>query len=274
MENAFFREENGFREVTGRGICYYSADLIPFPHGFSSRLGGVSTEKHLASLNLGYKRGEDDKAVDENYRRFFSAVFDTDDLSARAEAPQTHSAVLHYAPSGGVYPEGDGLYTDRSGVILTVKIADCLPILLADRKRRLVAALHAGWRGTVAGIAEKGVAALVSMGSRSEDIVAALGIAIGSCCYEVGEDFFADVAEAQSYAFASRHIQRRQVENGQSRLFADIRGMNRELLLAAGVLPAHIAASPLCTACQSARFFSHRASKGLRGTMAASIMLP
>ena len=134
------------------GVPYYVAPNLAVLHGFSTRLGGVSVEPHLESLNLAYGRGDDASVVEENQRRFFKAVFGKSDLASAARREQIHSADIVYADKGGIYPPGDGFYTDKCGVILTVKIADCVPILLADPNKRLIAALHAGWRGTVAGI--------------------------------------------------------------------------------------------------------------------------
>lgn len=278
-----------FIEAETNGLCYFRADHIPFPHGFSTREGGISTAPHLKGLNLGYGRGDTDAAVAENWRRFLGAVFGEEDLSRLASSPQIHSARLSYADKGGSYPEGDGFFTDRPGVILSVKIADCQPILLADPEKKVIAALHAGWRGTAAGIALAGVKAMVSLGASPKRIVAAIGPSIGSCCYEVGEDFARSVADLQGEDFAAAHIVRRKktgrkvdaaVGTGADEevgasvgLFADLSGMNRELLLRAGLSEEHILLPPVCTACFPERFFSHRASGGWRGTMAAVISL-
>ena len=245
------------------------SDSLPYPHGFSTREGGVSAIPHLASLNLGYGRGDEKETVEENYRRFFHSVFGKAALSRRAISDQIHSDILHYAPTGGKYPEGDGFYTDREDVILTVRMADCVPILFAEPKNRLIAAVHAGWRGTVKGIAAKAVDAILSMGGKKEEILVAVGQAIGSCCYEVGEDFMKTVADLRGTAFAGAHIQAR-----KGRLYADVVGMNLAILSEAGVREDRIALSGYCTACDTGSFFSHRASGGQRGTMAAAIMLP
>lgn len=263
-----------FREKEKNGVVYLQADNIPFPHGFSTRAGGVSRAEHLFSLNLGYGRGDEAGTVDENYRRFLGAVFGKGDLSFCAMAPQVHSARIFYADRGGLYPEGDGFYTDRPDVILTVKVADCLPILLADPEKKRIAALHAGWRGTAAGIALKGVAALVGMGSDPESIVAAIGPSIGVCCYEVDDAFYQAVAHERGEAFAASHIVRRAEPAGSAeRLYADLAGMNAALLRQAGVPGEKILLPEHCTACEPERFFSHRASGGRRGTMAAAISL-
>ena len=254
------------------GVFYYRADTIEILHGFSTRLGGVSEMPHLASLNLAYGRGDDASVVEENQAIFLQAVFGTSDLSQMARAEQIHSATVRYAEKGGVYPPGDGFFTDIPEVILTAKVADCVPILLYDPRKKLIAALHAGWRGTVAEIARKGVEALCEMGADPYDIRAAVGTSIHACCYEVGEDFYQSVKDACGEPFAERFVVPRKGSDGK--FSADVAGMNHVILQDAGVKAEHIAMSPLCTACHADLFFSHRASGGQRGTMMAAIMLP
>lgn len=253
------------------GVAFYRAPNLGFSHGFSTRLGGVSTEAHLKSLNLAYGRGDDDCVVEENQRRFFRALFDVSDISQAARREQIHSANVVYADQGGIYSPGDGFFTDRPGVILTVKIADCVPILLSDPKKRLIAALHAGWRGTVDGIARKGVEALCDMGADPCDIQVAVGASIRSCCYEVRGDFYDAVKARCGTAFAERFVTWRDKE--AESFSADVCGMNLAILQEAGIKEENIAVSPLCTACHADLFFSHRASGGKRGTMMAAIMM-
>ena len=253
------------------GVSYYRAPNLLVPHGFSTRLGGISAKPYLKSLNLAYGRGDDASVVEENQRRFFHAVFDCDDLSCAARREQIHSADIEYVSRGGIYPPGDGFYTDTPGVILTVKIADCVPILLFDPKKKLVAALHAGWRGTVSGIARKGVEALCAMGADPADIQVAVGTSIRPCCYEVREDFYTAVKDSCGEAFAARFVTLRDKE--ANTFSADVVGMNLAILKEAGVKKENISVSPLCTACHGDLFFSHRASGGQRGTMMAAIML-
>ena len=253
------------------GVAFYSAKNLAVPNGFSTRLGGISTEPHLKSLNLAYGRGDSDGVVEENQKRFFHALFGKSDLAQAARREQIHSAEITYADKGGVYLPGDGFFTDTPGVILTVKIADCVPILLSDPKKRLIAALHAGWRGTVSGIAQKGVEALCAMGAAPSDIQVAIGASIRPCCYEVREDFYQAVSDARGEAFADRFVTIR--DEKAVTFSADVCGMNLAILQEAGVREENVAVLPLCTSCHSDLFFSHRASKGKRGTMMAAIML-
>jgi polyphenol oxidase len=146
---------------------------------FSTRLGGVSTGR-FASLNLGRRSGDDVELVDENRRRLCAAIgADPERLTVNY---QTHSAVVRHAAAGERGEPGDGLWTDEQGVPMLVLTADCVPIAIARRDGVGLAVLHVGWRGLLAGIVEAGVRAV---GGR---VAAAVGPAIGPCCYEVGPD--------------------------------------------------------------------------------------
>ena len=268
-----------FYETVRDGVPYLSSDLLPCPHGFSTRLGGSSTLPHLASMNLGEHRGDAPENVAENYRRFCTAV----GLPAKVAAGrQIHSATVQTLskaeiatlPVGGTateLPPLDGFVTKEKGVTLCVKIADCLPLLLCDMEAGVICALHAGWRGSAAGIALQGVAAMCREGARPERIVVAIGPSIHPCCYEVGEDFAVEFRETLGRDTAARFLLPSPLPG---KYYADLQGLNRHLLLEAGLLPAHIDISPECTCCgPHGRFFSHRASRGMRGTMAAMISL-
>lgn len=155
-------------------------DLPGYAVAFSTRIGGVS-DGRFASLNLGRRSGDDVANVDENRRRLCAAIgADADKLTINY---QTHSAVVRRARAGERGEPGDGLWTDEPALPLLALTADCLPIALARRDRAAIAVLHAGWRGLLAGIVEAGVHALG--GGRVD---AAVGPAIGPCCYEVGPE--------------------------------------------------------------------------------------
>lgn len=264
-----------FYETVNNGVPLLRSDLLPesVPHGFATRLGGVSGAgmPHLRSLNFGENRGDDPANVKENFRRFTEAAGLPPTVAA---AKQIHSTIILRPQKSelpyAVLPEGDGFLTDERGITLCVKIADCIPILLwsGECEHPAVAALHGGWRGSAAGIAPKGVEALRALGADPEKMVALIGAGIGVCCYEVGEDFRAAFTDALGTATANKFLQTR-----DKKLFADLKGLNRYLLLESGLREAHIDVCPECTCCAPDRFFSHRASKGLRGTMAAMISL-
>ena len=261
----------------GQTVFFTSPD-IKVPHGFSTRMGGVSTPPHLASMNLGWNLDDNTQSVRENYRRISAAAGTPQ--SGLVYMKQIHSATVEYVTEAdrGKTLECDALVTDRPGVTLSVRTADCVPILfwapVSDKgsgepmPEGVVGACHAGWRGTVARIQQNTLGRMVALGAEIKDIRCAVGAAIHSCCYEVGSDFRAAVADALGEEAAARFVYE---ENGVLR--ADLIAMNVALLLECGILPDNIAVSSRCTCCESDLFFSHRASKGRRGVMAALISL-
>ena len=243
-----------------------------FRHGFSTRAGGVSAAPY-ASLNLGGKWGDSPENVAENRRRVLLAS------GARTmyAISQVHGTrVVHVAagddPDLVKDEQADGLCSDGAGVGLSVRVADCVPVLLADPRTGACAALHAGWRGTVAGMAGAGVAALVSrFGCRPGDLRAALGPCIGPCCFDVGPEVVAAFEAAWPQAHAAGVL----VELAGFQPRIDLRQSLRLQLQAAGVLPEHIDASSDCTACDPAgRFYSFRHSGRLTGQLVGFIVAP
>lgn len=215
---------------------------------FSTRAGGVS-EGPYASLNLGRLTGDDIERVDEN-RRILCAAVDAD-AERLALNRQVHSTLVHRAEPGVRGTPGDGLWTDEPGQPILAMAADCLPIALARAEGRPgVAVLHAGWRGLLGGIVGVGAATL---GGR---LRAAIGPAIGPCCYEVGEEVSGPLAAA----FGSDLLH-------ESRL--DLWTAAERALAAAGV--AEVTRTDLCTHCDPERFFSHRRTgkpRGVQGVIA------
>ena len=258
-------------ELIGDKVKFFRSTLIGCPHGFSTRLGGVSVLPHTAALNLAFGRGDEQETVIENLGLFAKAV--GVDPRSVVSRNQVHSAKVEYvdrsnAGEGYYIPtelECDGYFTDTPGVTLGVKTADCVPILFHDPVKNIAGAVHAGWRGTAAGIARVCVERMRSLGSEPKNIRAAIGAAINFCCYEVGEDFYESV-KALDPVRADRFIREK-----DGRLHADIVGMNADILRAAGVT--EIDVSPHCTCHEPELFYSHRASKGLRGTMLSVIAL-
>jgi polyphenol oxidase len=162
----------------------------------------------------------------------------------------------------------DGAVTDFPGLVLTVLTADCLPILMADRKRCVTAAVHAGWRGTVAGIAQKAVMTMADVfGSDPRDIIAALGPCIGRCCYEVGAEVIDAVRAA--FPFDGDHIKARP----GPKAMLDLAGLNRAALVRAGLSPGNILSVGLCTYCRDDLFYSYRREGEGTGRMLAGIMI-
>ena len=262
---------NKFNLIRQNNIVFHTASNIAARHGFSTRIGGISRKAHTASMNLAFGRGDDEQTVWENLRIFCSV------LSIQPEtvvsAKQIHSTlVFEVGPSdtGLGHFEADGFVTKEKNIALCIKIADCVPILFHDPVNHIIGACHAGWRGTAAGIAQTTVQSMCHIGAKQENIQAAIGPCIHPCCYEVSDDFKDAVAGLQNAAFADQYI-RPLASIGK--YCADLCGMNQSLLIKAGVPMSNINICPACTCCRPDLYFSHRATGGLRGTMAAVISL-
>jgi polyphenol oxidase len=225
--------------------------LTGLRHGFSTRRGGVSTGRY-ATLNVGGKWGDDPEHVAHNRRRLAAAGgFDWTRLYT---AKQVHGARVALVVEGTLpervaETEADVVVTAVPGTVVGVYTADCVPILLADDEGRAAAA-HAGWRGTVAGVANAAVEALVSIGARRERLRAALGPSICAHCFEVGDEVAA-AFDALAPSSVIRHA-------GGKKPHVDLWEANRLVLVAAGVPAASIDATPPCTMCEPERFFSFR----------------
>ena len=261
-------------------FMFLKSSILRSPHAFSTRVGGVSTNEHTKSLNLAFGRGDEREIVLENLKIFADAVgFKPENIVSR---PQIHSDrvfLIGKDNCGEGYfkaeniPEGDGYVTDERGVVLGIKTADCVPILFeAERDGEVVAvgAVHAGWKGTVAKIAPKCVRLLCeNYAVKPESIQIAIGPCIHKCCYEVGGDFLQSVTDALGNEIADKFISRK-----GKQLFCDLVELNRRLLLDCGILPENIDVIDECTCCNPNKYFSHRYSKGHRGTMLNVIYIP
>lgn len=258
------------------GVTFYACDgFSGTAHGFSTRLGGISPAP-WDSLNLGANRGDTAQRVAENFRRFCAAL--GTDPDALVKNHQVHSDLVRRVTKSDVLaaPElpgtadADGLVTDVPGVCLTIFSADCIPVLLYDPHRRVIAAAHAGWRGTARGIAARVAEAMQrDYGCAPEDILAAIGPGISPCCFET----HADVPEGLRAGLgeAAQPWIRPLAQEGK--FSVDLKGANAHWLIRAGLLPGHIAVCPACTACDTDTFWSHRRMGTARGSMAAMIQL-
>ncbi len=261
-----------FETIHHGALEYLRAASLGAANAFSTRLGGVSAGP-LASLNLAVRYGDNPANVRENWRRFGEAAgFSLENLVC---AKQVHGNFVRIVTrdNRGEGPdrpavECDGLATDVPGVALAVFSADCTPILLCDEKRGAVAAVHAGWRGTALGIAQKAVEAMTAaFGTDPKDVRAAIGPCIDRCCFETR----ADVPEAMRAALGAA-AEIAIDEHGGGRFHVDLKDLNAIFLERAGVR--HIETCPFCTACQPERFWSHRRDGDARGSMAAVIVCP
>jgi len=255
-------------------------------HGFSTRPGGVSELRDERVLNLGFMDWDQKEKVDENRRRFQAAV-GARDLTL-VPMKQIHSDVVHLFRSVPGQPcKGDASLTNHSGLLLAVQTADCVPILLVEPKKRAVAAVHAGWRGTLGRIAEKTIGRMrLEFGFRAADLLAAIGPSIGPCCYEVGADFvtkftaqFGDAPEYFDEARSGEEPNPLQWLNmappghqpPPKNVHLDLRKANRSQLLSAGLRPENIFLSDLCTACRLDLFFSYRKESAQSGRLMSVI---
>ncbi len=270
------------------------ADLPWLVHGFSTRQGGVSTCYGGRTLNLGQTEHDTHANVERNRALFLKAVDAVSDVGGLwplAQVRQIHSAMVHRIDAVSAHPvAGDGMITNTPGLLLAIKTADCVPVLVADVKRRVVGAFHAGWRGTVARVVEKGVGEMRrQFGSVPRDLRASIGPCIRKCCYSVGLEVRAEFESQFRYAhelfeevFGSNaiHIKypllflnQRAPGHGDPgpQIHLDLVAANQRQLEDAGVRREHISVLDGCTACDTKRFFSHRAEFGKTGRMMAVI---
>jgi YfiH family protein len=269
-------------------------ELVPFKkfpwlvHGFSTRPGGASvldSGEHV--LNLGFTDWDDRELVLKNRQTFQSVIGATATL---VPLKQLHSSIVRFfSEARGESCKGDGSLTNAPGLLLGVQTADCVPILLVDPKNRAVAAIHGGWRGTLARIAQKTVGEMrMRFGSKPADILAALGPAIGSCCYEVGTElvteFTSQFADAEEYFDELRtgeepnplqwlNMMPPGHQPPPNKVRLDLRKANRAQLLAAGLHDSNIFVSDVCTACHTDLFFSYRKESAASGRLLAVIGL-
>jgi YfiH family protein len=252
-----FHERDGLRYFT-----FPLLDAAGLPHAVMTRRGG-SSRPPFESLNLGASVGDDPSAVERNRRSVF-ALFGRDPHSA-AELHQVHSNLILAARSrraGGPLGQADGMVTDSPDLTLSMRFADCVPILLFDPVRRAAGMAHAGWKGTLSKIAASAVQALrEQFGSRPEDILAGIGPSIGPDHYAVGGEV-ADAVRAAYGPAADRWLSRR----GES-LHLDLWAANEFALRQSGV--EKITQAGLCTACNTGDWFSHRAEHGRTGRFGA-----
>ncbi|MGA9505206.1 MAG: peptidoglycan editing factor PgeF [Terriglobales bacterium] len=268
-------------------------ELAWLVHGFSTRTGGVSRVYGGNSLNLGFTKQDSRRAVEDNRERLLRAV---GAVKGRKSWPlawlrQIHSDLIHCVDRVPVESlAGDGLVTDTPGLVLAVQTADCLPVILVDPKKRAVGVFHAGWRGTVKRIVEKGVGEMRKhFKSDPRSLMAAIGPGVQGCCYEVGEEvrtkFEAQFAYAASLFREAKEsdpvrekypllfLTARAPGHSElpTKIFLDLVEANRRQLLDAGVPAKSITSVGPCTACHTELLFSYRAEKGITGRMMAAV---
>ena len=257
-------------------------------HGFSTRQGGYSRVSGGHALNLGFTKTDSRSNVQRNRAAFLAEL----GVGGRNPWPlvtlrQIHSDIIHPITSLTDEPlAGDGLITSTTGLLLAIQTADCLPVIVVDRRKRAIGVFHAGWRGTVKRIVEKGVGEMHRhFSSRPSDLEAAIGPGVHNCCYTVGEEVREKFESQFAYASALFHEIKESDPvrekypmlfltaraPGHStlpvKIFLDLVEANRRQLLDAGVPKKNIGSSPLCTSCKVDLLFSYRAEKGTTGRL-------
>ena len=284
------RSEKVWTERKQRGVSVLQAPAftkIPWLiHGFSTRPGGMSEVEGEKVLNLGAVEWDTRENVEENKRRFQSALGATN--LTLVSLHQIHSDVVRTfngAPTKQC--KGDASATNRPGLLLGVRTADCAPVLVVDPKKRVVAAIHAGWRGTLARIVTKAIGQMqMEFGSRPQDLLAAIGPTIGGCCYEVGTE----VASAFAAKFPNASDFFDELRTGDepnplqwlnmmppghqpppNKVLLDLKKANRSQLVEAGLRQENIFVTDLCTSCHVDRLFSYRKEGPASGRLMAAI---
>lgn len=259
-------------------VLYYSFPEFEkhteIAHGFSSREGGVS-RGFYATMNMGVRTEDARENILANYEIFCETL--GLDVRNVVIAPLSHEAnirnVTRADAGSGLLRDyccenTDGFLTDEQGIVLTATFADCVPVFFYDPVKKVVGIAHSGWRGTVKEIARAMVARMCNdYGSRPQDILAGIGPSIGMCCFEVSEDVFYEFTEL-TYLEDGWYFEK---ENGKYDI--DLWRVIWATLTQAGIKAENISVSGICTCCNSSRLFSHRATKGRRGTMAGMIAL-
>ena len=244
-------------------------------HGFTTRLGGVSQE-HLESLNLGFSRGDSEDNVRENFHRLADTLQVSNDSFCLSVQTHTTNVIRVYKEDAGNgivtknrYQDVDGMVTNETGVTLVTFYADCVPLFFVDPVKQAIGLSHSGWRGTVGRMGKVTIEKRQQeFGSNPSDILCAIGPSICQDCYEIGAEVAAEF-ELEFPKHISEILLRK--ENGKYQL--DLWRANELVLEEAGIQKNHIAVTNVCTCCNDKLLFSHRATKGNRGNLAAVLAL-
>lgn len=253
-------------------LVYMCSTLISARHAFTTRFGGVSRGS-FASLNLCSNRGDEPESVRENYRRvaaLMGAGPDDCAVTRQVHGNQVRIAGLadrHECLSPVSY-EADGLVTSTKGLPIMCFTADCVPVLLYDERNKVAAAVHCGWRSSALDILGQTVEKMRSLGAQAEHICAAIGPAIGKCCFETDED----VPKAID-SYLGGDSQGLFTLRCDGKYLVDLRGANARRLVQLGLAAENIDISQECTMCSPHKYWSHRYTKGDRGGQAAVIVL-
>lgn len=269
-----------FDIIEKEGVTFLQYPLLEetgiVKHGFSTRLGGAS-EGIFASMNLSFHRGDERAKVEENYRRMAKVLDVTYDSFTGSD--QTHTTnvrkVTMEDKGKGIskeldYHDVDGLITNVSGITLTNFYADCVPLYFVDPVHKAIGLSHSGWRGTVGKMGRRTIEAMTeAYETNPVDVIAAVGPSICQECYEVSEDVIEEFQKNYEQQYWDDLYYKK--DNGKYQL--NLWKANELVFLEAGILSEHMAVTNVCTCCNSDVLFSHRASHGKRGNLAAFLAL-
>ena len=256
------------------GVRFLTAPTISCRHAFTTRIGGVSTGDQ-AGLNLSVTKDPVFAHVAENYRLLGEAVgIDTGHM---ARTKQVHGDVVRTVTSADVHVTGepvpyeaDGLVTNEPGLALICYTADCVPVLLCDARHGVIAAVHCGWRSSVADILARALEAMEALGAKAETVSAAIGPAISRCCFEVGGEV---IDAVERYLGGETEGLYDPAADREGKFFLDLKGANARRLRQLGVPAEAVAVSDDCTFCLPEKYWSHRYTRGRRGNQGALIVL-
>lgn len=269
-------QEQVFQEKEAGDLLYLTYPLFEttgiVKHGFSTRLGGVSNGM-FSSMNLSFSRGDDEALVAENFKRMASAIGVEED--SLVFAVQTHTTNVRKVTAEdrgkGIvkpvdYQDVDGLITNVPGLCLTTFYADCVPLFFVDPVHKAIGLSHSGWRGTVGKIGRETLLRMKEeYGTMPDDVLVAIGPSICQECYEVSEDVILEFQKS----FDEKHWSSLYYKKDNGKYQLDLWKANEIIFEEAGVPKENIAVTNVCTCCNEDKLFSHRASKGKRGSLAA-----
>ena len=256
-------------------IEYLQSDLFRscdfLEHAFCTRRGGTSQDEYK-SLNMSFREGDEEFRVLSNWDRLATA-FDIP-LEQFLVVNQVHGdAIFVIKPHGSYFSSRDELnydaiVTTRANLAICIKTADCVPVSVVDKVKKVIAVVHAGWRGSALGISAKVIALMQNQyRSQPQDILVAIGPSIGRCCYEI------DQATADAFRKQNNHELFLQQGKKKDKWMLDLVEANRRQILEAGVPENNIEVSGFCTTCNQDMFFSHRGSGGITGRQINFMMI-
>ena len=267
-------QEHIFEEKTVDGVPYLAYPLLEktgaVRHGFSTRLGGVSTG-HCATMNISTTRGDDPAAVEENRRRIAKAIgVRAEDMTYTNQTHTTNVAVVEAKDRGKRFMETDGMVTNVPEICLVTFYADCVPLFFVDPVHRAIGLSHSGWRGTVGKMGKVTVERMrKEYGTDPAQVVAAIGPSICQDCYEVSEDVIEKFRENFDKALWPELF----YEKADGKYQLNLWRANQAVLAEAGVPRENIAVTNLCTHCNPDILFSHRSTGTARGNLSAFLAL-